>query len=420
MSINQIIYLNTLLNNEQVDTICTICTGLDEKNIIINNIENLTNKIQGQIPGDLTEQVDQVVSKNKSKNVKEFITNLINTTSSIKYTELCDYIDSNENNSIKLNFVEDWKEQSKLNLIKLLIVFEYFDQKYLTKVIGDQSKKTYSNGEIINDNSLSLKKLMDKEIKEQIDIYYKEFDTFRDSFINLSGKTNNDFILKGILEINKIAQCELVCRKKYESNNLDTYRTKICDIVETRDKEANLYELFNKIRWRKLVRYSENSALKFILYNTWSDTKFQYRWLTELVTFINNNSNDSKDYLITRFKIPNFNQTDYKTKCKFIKDVSNVIGLKSVYQDDIVKFIFSIGTFFKHGTYYKWYAKELEHMDIFDTYKNKSFNVVLDEFKNNIVCDETNTNNFELINKLDEFNIFMINFVNNMQVYVEL
>ena len=42
--------------------------------------------------------------------------------------------------------------------------------------------------------------------------------------------------------------------------------------------------------------------------------------------------------------------------------------------NQIINFIFSIGIYFKHGTYYKWYNKEYGYIKLFEKYKNKSFN----------------------------------------------
>ena len=76
---------------------------------------------------------------------------------------------------------------------------------------------------------------------------------------------------------------------------------------------------------------------------------------------------------IYNYQIPNFNGSDYRTKCNLIRDVVIRFDVNINSLNLINKFIFSIGTYYKHGTYYKWYNKELERIKLFDKYKLKSF-----------------------------------------------
>ena len=82
------------------------------------------------------------------------------------------------NPHIKFNFVEDWKDSNKIKLTKLLIVLDYMDIIYLMNWIGSQSKKIYSNDEIINDNSIALKKFFNDEYKKKYTEFYANLTEF--------------------------------------------------------------------------------------------------------------------------------------------------------------------------------------------------------------------------------------------------
>jgi len=51
----------------------------------------------------------------------------------------------------KLKNIEDWKNDEKINVIKNLIISRSINKKTLLSLIGNQSKKTAQNGEIIDD-----------------------------------------------------------------------------------------------------------------------------------------------------------------------------------------------------------------------------------------------------------------------------
>ncbi len=418
MSVKQVIYLNTLLTDKQVDDICSQFVTPEP-----DNIENIIERISNII----------LLSNKHNDNqelIKSTINSLVKTSTSIKFTDLCCVVDGDDdivpetfqdnNNTnyvspISLKNIEDWKDPSKINLIKLLIVFGFFNNRYLIKTIGNQSKKTYENGEMITENSLALKKFFSDEIKVQMNNYYSNFDNFQLEFIGIGA--NKELVLSETLKLNKILQSELVCRKKFVLGEFDKYKKKICDIIDTRDKEERIFELFNKISFGKFVSTPSHSALKFLLYGTWETTKQNHRWLTELITYVNNNSDYSKKYLEDNLKINNsyFLLKDNKSKADLIKEVSKKLGLDNSY-NKFVDFIFALGTYYKHGTYYKWYSKELDTINFFDTYKNKTWNEMSLEFQNNIFPNERSS---EIISKLNEFHDFMDGFKNNMKYYLE-
>jgi hypothetical protein len=100
-------------------------------------------------------------------------------------------------------------------------------------------------------------------------------------------------------------------------------------------------------------------------------------WLTKLITYINNNSEDAKDYLINNVGIKKFNGTDKVTKCKIIEEVANKVNLNTESIKYLINFIFSLGLFYKHRTYNKWYFKELEAIELFDKYKQNDLSETL-------------------------------------------
>ena len=343
------------------------------------------NIIQNLLQLYSTEQIDKIclIIVNQNNNYFEQLKNQTNLSNAnnilylIKYpyykksVELQTWI-NNKFLDIMFNYIEDWKDQKKINLIKLLIVFGYFDFDTLKQNIGNQSKKTYRNGEIINDSSLALKIFFgNNELKNQTNDFYSNLDIIREQIVKLG--IDSEIIKDTTKEMVGLIHCELACREKHNKNELAQYSLKIADIVDTRLKEENFFQLINKIKFKKLVDETGHEALKSILFVNWDETKKNYYWLTQLITFVNNNSAECKEYLIKECGVPMFNSTDNKTKANVIKTVAKNIGLnmENIYQ--IVNFIFSIGIYFKHGTYYKWYNKEYEYIKLFEKYKNKSF-----------------------------------------------
>jgi hypothetical protein len=330
-----------------IDNICDIITN--KNNNYIEELKNITNL----------------------KNVNN-ISYLIKFPYYKKSVELKTWI-VNKLLDIIFNYVEDWKDQKKINLIKLLIIFGYFDVITLKQSIGKQSKKTYRSREIIDESSLALKMFFDNnELKNKTDDFYSKLDIIREDIVKLGVEFE---IIKNITkQMIEVINCDIVCRQKYDNDELEKYSLKISDIVDTRLKEKIFFELFNKIKFKTLVNDTGNEALECILYVSWDETKQRYYWLTQLISFINNNNIECKEYLINECGVSPFESTDNKTKEHIIRTVVKNIGLNMENIDQIINFIFSISVYFKHGTYYKWYNKEYENIKLFEKYKNKSFN----------------------------------------------
>ncbi len=268
----------------------------------------------------------------------------------------------------KLKSIEDWKNDEKINVIRNLIISRSINKKTLLSLIGNQSKKTYQNGEIIDDASLPLKKFFDSSYKEKCSQFYIKLDEFKELFKN---RPDKELIENTIYEILKLIQANTVC-SKYDEKQLLEYKTKISDILETRDKEEQLFKLFNQLEYENLASEHNHEALRFLLENGWDETKEKYLWLTELITFINNGSITSKEYLITLFKLKPIENTDYSAKKLLIKLVAKKSRLNINRIDEIIDFVFSIGNYYKHGTYYKWYQKEFDFIQLFE---NKNDNI---------------------------------------------
>jgi len=308
------------------------------------------------------------------QDIEDYI-NILNTPYQIKHTEFNEYLQSNS--SIKLNYIDDWKDDTKFNSIMLLISFNYLNDKTLHSIIGNQTKKTYKNGDIINDNSLALKKFFDKNYKNFRTSFYKNLNVIMKDFervgFELSEIENTFYSMIGII------QADVACRNKYDNGEYYDYKTRISDIIETRKKEDTLFELLHKITFNKLVNDPKNEALKYILLNGWNETEKKYLWLTKLITFVNNNSEDAKDYLINNTGIKDFIGNTNIIKSGVIEDVCKKVKLNISKVKQIIKFIFSIGQFYKHRTYNKWYKKELEAIETFDVHKEKDLQLTLDE-----------------------------------------
>jgi len=308
------------------------------------------------------------------QDIEDYI-NILNTPYQIKHTEFNEYFQNNP--SIKLNYIDDWKDDTKFNLIMLLISFNYLNDKTLHSIIGNQTKKTYKNGDIINDNSLALKKFFDKDYKNFRTSFYKSLNIIMKDFerlgFELSEIENSFYFMIGII------QADVACRNKYDNGEYYDYKTRISDIIETRKKEDILFELFHKVSYNKLVNDPKNEPLKYILLNDWDETEKKYLWLTKLITFVNNNSEDAKDYLINNTGINDFTGDSNIIKCGVIEEVCKKVKLNISKVKQIIKFIFSIGQFYKHRTYNKWYKKEMEAIETFDAHKEKDLQVTLDE-----------------------------------------
>jgi len=128
-------------------------------------------------------------------------------------------------------------------------------------IIGNQSKKTYQNGEIIDDASLTLKKFFDSSYKEKCNQFYAKLDEFNEELFN-SG-FDKELMDNTIHEIIKFIQSNAVC-SKYDEKQLVEYKRKICDILETRDKEEQLFKLFNQLEYENLASEHNHEALKYI------------------------------------------------------------------------------------------------------------------------------------------------------------
>jgi len=112
-----------------------------------------------------------------------------------------------------------------------------------------------------------------------------------------------------------------------------------------------------------------------LLDNGWNDTKQNHRWLTELITFINNGSKECKEYLISLFHLRPIENSDNGSKKLLIKLVSQRRRLNTTRLNEITDFIFSIGNYYKHGTYYKWYQKEFDYIQLFEKNRNDNIQV---------------------------------------------
>jgi len=276
--------------------------------------------------------------------------------------------------SIKLNYIDDWKNEDKINIIMNLIKSREINRKTLLYIIGNKSKKTYSNGEIINDKSLTLKKFFDYTYREKSSEIRIKVDNFKQKLLD-GFDFDKEIIDNCLYEIFKFIQATKICCM-YSENELSEYKIKIMDIIDTRNKEEQFFDLFNKITFENLVNEPNHEALKYLLENGWKETKETYLWLTELITFINNGSQECKEYLISLFNLRPIENSDINSKKLLIKLVAKKKNLNINRMYEIIDFIFSIGNYYKHGTYYKWYNKELEYIQLFEKYSNENKNIV--------------------------------------------
>jgi hypothetical protein len=68
---------------------------------------------------------------------------------------------------------------------------------------------------------------------------------------------------------------------KYNENQLFEYKQKITDILDTRNTEKQLFDLFNRHVFENLVNEPNHEALKYLLHNGWRETKEKFRMIEE-------------------------------------------------------------------------------------------------------------------------------------------
>ncbi len=370
-TINKIINWSTILTNSQVSEICHELTSFsfDTENNLIDIVGH-----------DITKQ----------------IITIINIERDIKHNDFKNFLKAPGNIQIQLTCIEDWKSNSKLKLIKLLIGLDYLDKHVLMKLIGNQSKKTYASGQIINITNLAIKKIFDENFNNFINNFYLRFEAIRLELAKLG--FDKDIISNTFREMVDLMQGHVICSEMFQNNELDGYKKQIADIILTRDKEEQLFMLYYKIYFNRLVSLPANSPLKYILNNTWEETKIKYLWLTHLITFINNGSENCKKYLIENYGIKDFKGSGYGSKCFLISEVIKKFNLTNKHSNEIIDFIFSIGTYFKHGTYFKWYYKQMKRIEIFEQYSSNTFDENLIILVSNIT---SNTNIPEIIQLIE-------------------
>ena len=267
----------------------------------------------------------------------------------------------------KLDNIEDWKNTDKINAIKKLIETGHINQNNIGSFLGHKSKKTYRNGDVIEDATLALKKCKNQEIKKYTNNFYNMIDT-----------TIKPELLDEINKIIKFIQSDIICRDKYNMKTLDQYKQRIEDIIYTRNVEEELYMMFYRKSYNKLISDPQHEALKFILYNSWENTMQEYTWLAKLITFVNNGSMDAKMYLL------NLGVKDSKNVNDIIVDTCKHMKLNMNNINVIISFIHSIGEYFKHGTYIKWYIKEHEKIIIFMENKDNTVESMIKDYDINI------------------------------------
>jgi hypothetical protein len=263
----------------------------------------------------------------------------------------------------KLNYIDDWKNEEKIERIKELIKLGKIDKKGLMEMIGNKSKKTYRNGEIIDDKTMALKKFFDISYREESENFRKKVDEYKKETME-EGK-EREYVDNYIYEIIKLIQAIKIC-SKYDEEEYKRYKRKIEDIINTRNKEEEIFKLFNEVRYDRLVNEENHEAIKYLLKNGWKETKERYLWLTELITFVNNGSEECKNYLISKYNLKPIIGSDINAKKLMIKLVAKNEKLNKI--TEIIDYVFSIGNYYKHGTYYKWYSKEMEYIEIYEKY----------------------------------------------------
>lgn len=345
----------------------------DELDIIIKNFNNIE---KANINANISNQIIEI-QKVASYFKKTEFNFLINNTPGVK-------------ESLKLYCIEDWQDSHKINKIKILILLESLDKFMFSDLVADKSKKTYASGHIVKTDSLVLEKIFSQEYQ----LYSKQFYTKLDVLILQIVNTHNiEYkVVKESTELmDNLIQSEISCRNKYETNNLAEYKTKINDILETRNKENDLYSLFYSKLYQKMLSHPANSPLKYAIENEWKNIKENYRWLAEIITYINNSTKDSKEYLMNLGI--NFSPN--------IKDIIGQLiikyGLNMKNLKDITDFMHDIAETFRHTTYIKWHFRELRYINIFEQYQNNSINQNINMLANKLF---ENITNIELKNEL--------------------
>ncbi len=329
--------------------------------------------------------------------VVKILDNLINSPGFIKNMDYREYINNSNTNGIenlKLKYIEDWKNLTKINLIKILISFGYIScTNYLLELVGNQSKKTYLNGNIINHETISRQRLLNIDSNNNYVQYFTKLEQIVTK-ISHKGipKENINTITR---EISYLIHANVACTSINKS--LEEHKNDINNIIYTREQEDKIFDLFYKVHYNELVNDSKNSPLKFLLYNGWEKTKIKYYWLTQLITFINNNNSECREYLILNYQLPYFEETNYKTKCWLIKEIIKKLDLQVIQSNTIINFIFDIGNYYKHSTYNKWYKKELSRINMFEKYKDKTFEENIFELVNQIPLERSTNEISELL-----------------------
>ena len=92
--------------------------------------------------------------------------------------------------------------------------------------------------------------------------------------------------------------------------------------------------------------------------------------------------------MIEHYGIKKFEGSGYGSKCFLIREVIKKFNLSFRNSNEIIDFIFSIGTYFKHGTYFKWYYKQMKRIEIFEQYSSNTFdeNLILLLLSYFIIC----------------------------------
>ena len=289
------------------------------------------------------------------------LTTVLSTPQHVKQNEMSMLLDGKHEMTLSLILytIEDWKNTVNVNRIRFLLLLDALDKKTFHEIVGHQSKKTVGDGTIIDVASLAVKKMCNEEYQRYSTSFYTRLDGIR--------LQCNYSINKGIDNMLKQIQSEIACRSKYESHTLEEHKHKLLDSIETRTIEAELFALFYKNRYKQLISVPGHTALHFILYHTWSETKEMYPWLTHLMTYINNSSAESKTYLMKHLDIRHF-----KNKQDLIIQTAQKVRLNIKYSNEIINFVFDIGNSFKHGTYIKWYRKELDLITLFEQYQDQT------------------------------------------------
>jgi len=312
-----------------------------------------------------------------------------------KHFEFINYLEIN--NNIKLNTIDDWKNDRKIKFIKLLIIFDFISYYKLTQLIGNQSKKKFTEDDIFNTESLAKIKHLSKD--------YKIFDKqFYNNLLEITKDLSPEIIETNINQLLQYVQSEIICRDK----NFEEYKNKIIDVIYSRKIEEEMYNLFYKSRYYIFINIPQNYSLKFLLNNPFREIQNKYPWLNYLINFIKFNSLSSKNWLvenkyISDFSFKKFTTLEIDTEKKIILDVMkkvNIIDFNEFYQ-----FIKNMGNYYQHITYIYWYEKELKKILLFEQFKHNLFENNIDDMLKIL------PSSFSNITKLKEIIINYFNFL---------